>query len=167
MKAAHPSTFVLHPERHLEVFDDPIRDPYQDQATMAEPSACSECGAVYKEEHWQWVTPPMHALQTRCPACRRIDDKAPAGYVLIEGPFVQEHRDELINAIRTLEKVEKAAHPLQRIMDIKEHGGKLHVTTTDIHLARAIGEALQDTWQGKLDFNYTDADYLLRVSWQR
>ncbi|MGZ3252878.1 MAG: BCAM0308 family protein, partial [Burkholderiaceae bacterium] len=62
---------------------------------------------------------------------------------------------------------EKAEHSLQRIMDIEEHADKLMITTTDIHLARGIGEALEHAYRGTLDFNYTDAEYLLRVSWQR
>ncbi len=167
MKTMPPPTPAYHSGRHLEVFDDPIADPYQDPASLFERSACIDCGAVYLDDRWQWITPPVHALQTRCPACRRIHDKIPAAYVSIEGQFAHEHRQELLEFIRNLETAEKAEHPLQRIMAIEEHGDKLIVTTTDIHLARGIGEALQDVYHGTLDFNHTDAEYLLRVSWLR
>lgn len=167
MKASPPPVPSFRPGRHLEVFDDPIHDPYHDQAKLAEPSACSDCGAVYHDGRWQWITRPAHALQTRCPACRRIHDKMPAGYVSIEGQFAHDNREEVLNLIRNLETREKVEHPLQRIMDIDEQPDKLMVTTTDIHLARGIGEALEHAYRGTLDFNYTDAEYLLRVSWQR
>lgn len=167
MKAVPPPTPNFPVGRHLEVFDDPIYDPYQDQANLYESSVCSNCGAVYLDGRWQWVSPPVHALHTRCPACRRIDEKAPAGYVSIEGQFAHDHRQELMALIRDLERQEKAEHPLQRIMSTEEHADKLRIMTTDIHLVRAIGEALQRAYQGRLDFNYTDAEYLLRVSWQR
>lgn len=167
MKAAPPPTPSFPAGRHLEVFDDPIYDPYQDQASLFESSVCNECGAVYLDGHWQWISPPVHALQTRCPACRRIDEKAPAGYVSIEGDFANDHRQEIMTLIRDLETSQKAEHPLQRIMAIEERVDKLMVMTTDIHLVRAIGEALQNAYRGHLDFNYTDAEYLLRVNWER
>jgi NMD protein affecting ribosome stability and mRNA decay len=167
MKVAPPPASDFPASRHLEVFDDPIYDPYQTQENLFESSACSECGAVYLDGRWQWIVPPVHALHTRCPACRRMDEKAPAAYVSLEGQFVHDHREELMAFVRALEAHQKAENPLQRIMAIDEHGDKLMITTTDIHLARAIGEALQQAYQGHLDFNYTDAEYLLRVSWRR
>ena len=128
---------------------------------------CGSCGAVYHEGRWQWMTPAADALQTRCAACRRIEENLPAGYVSIEGPFSQSHRDELVNLVRHLERREKAEHPLKRIMAIEEDGGKLLITTTDIHLARAIGEALHDAYKGELDFHYNKEEYLLRIRWRR
>lgn len=167
MKATPPPTPVFYPGRHLQIFDDPIHDPYQDRADMSEPSVCSDCGAAYHDGRWQWITPPIHALHTRCPACRRIHEKMPAAYISITGQFAHDHRQELLSIIRNLETSEKAEHPLRRIMAIEEHADKLMITTTDIHLARGIGEALSHAYQGTLDFNYSDAEYLLRVSWER
>ena len=167
MNAVPPPSPSFHPGRDLAILDDPIYDPYQDRSKLSEPSVCSDCGAVYREGCWQWIASPVHALHIRCPACRRIHEKIPAGYVSIEGQFAHTHREELLNLIRQLEIYEKAQNPLQRIMSIVEHGEKLAVTTTDIHLAHGIGEALHDAYQGVLDLNYTDAEYLLRVRWQR
>lgn len=167
MKAAQPPPPTFKSGRHLEVLDDPMHDPYQDRAKLSEPSVCSDCGAVYHDGRWQWITPPANAPQTRCTACRRIHEKLPAGYVSIEGQFAHDHREELLNLIRHLETREKAEHPLQRIMSIEEQGDNLMITTTDIHLARGIGEALQNAYKGALDFHYNDAEYLLRVRWQR
>jgi len=160
-----PTTF--HPGRHLEILDEPVHDPYEVRQKYSEPSVCSDCGAVYHKGRWQWTAQPADAMQTRCTACRRIKENLPAGYVSIEGAFAQKHHDELLNLIRHIESREKAEHPLQRIMAIEEEGDKLMVTTTDIHLARDIGEALEHAYKGTLDFHYNKDEYLLRVRWQR
>jgi hypothetical protein len=167
MKPTQVPPITFHPGRHLQVLDDPVHDPYQERGKLSEPAVCGGCGAVYHEGRWQWMTPPADALQTRCAACRRIEENLPAGYVSIEGPFSQAHRDELVNLVHHLERREKAEHPLKRIMAIEEDGGKLLITTTDIHLARAIGEALHDAYKGELDFHYNKEEYLLRIRWRR
>lgn len=167
MKSRQPPPATFHPGRHLEILDNPSHDPYQDQAKLAEPAVCADCGAVYHEGRWQWISPPPHALQTRCTACRRIHEHMPAGYVSIEGTFARDHREEAIHLARHLESREKAEHPLQRIMSIDEQDGNVLITTTDIHLARDIGEALRDAYKGELEFHYNKDEYLLRVRWRR
>jgi hypothetical protein len=67
--------------------------------------------------------------------------------------------------VRNEEQREKAEHPLQRIMDIEDSGSEAIVTTTDIHLARRIGEAVHHAYQGELEFHYNPDENLLRVHW--
>ena len=167
MKATQPSPPTHKVLRHLGLFDDPIHDPYHPHLKLSEPAVCSECGAVFHEGRWQWIAPTAHAQRTRCAACRRIDEKQPAGYVSIEGQFANEHRAELLSIARNLEAREKAEHPLQRIMAIDEQDDKVTITTTDIHLARGIGEALERAYKGELNFHYNKDEYRLRVQWQR
>jgi hypothetical protein len=62
---------------------------------------------------------------------------------------------------------EKAEHPLQRIMEIDKTKVSTVVITTDIHLARGIGEALHHAYQGELEFHYNEQENLLRVVWER
>ena len=128
---------------------------------------CGVCGAVYHEGRWQWIAAPANARQTRCTACRRIVENMPAGYVSVEGEFARQHRDELLGLVRHLEAREKAEHPLQRIMSIDRQNEKMLITTTDIHLARDIGEAFEHAYRGELEFHYNRDEYLLRVRWQR
>lgn len=167
MKSSQPPPATFHPGRHLEVLDDPVHDPYQEREKLAEPSACSKCGAVYHQGRWQWIAQPADARQVKCAACRRIDEDMPAGYVSIEGQFARDHRDEIRSLVRHLEAREKAEHPLQRIMSIEEQDDKSLITTTDIHLARGIGEALEHAYKGQLEFHYNKDEYLLRVCWRR
>jgi hypothetical protein len=91
----------------------------------------------------------------------------PAGYLTIKGVFAKDHHDELIQLLRHHEQHEKSEHPLQRIMRIDEQPDAWVITTTDIHLARGLGEALEHAYRGTLQYHYNKDDYLLRVSWER
>jgi hypothetical protein len=85
----------------------------------------------------------------------------------MSGEFLAAHRVEILNLIRNVEVREKSGHPLARIMDCKETGAGLMVTTTDPHLARGIGDALAHAYQGELEYHYNDSDRLLRIHWRR
>lgn len=167
MKSIQPGPSSFKAGRHLQLFDGTIHDPYQDRVKLSEPTVCSDCGAVYHQGRWAWATPPAGAELTRCSACQRIHDDLPAGYVSISGSFAKKHRDELLSMVRHLEQKEKSEHPLQRIMAIDQQDALVTITTTDIHLARGIGEALHHAYQGDLDFHHDKGEYLLRVRWQR
>ena len=52
-------------------------------------------------------------------------------------------------------------------MATEEEGNGVLITTTDIHLARGIGEAIHHAYQGDLEFHYNPAENLLRVNWSR
>ncbi|WP_275689460.1 hypothetical protein [Nitrosomonas sp. JL21] len=41
------------------------------------------------------------------------------------------------------------------------------ITTTDIHLARGIGEAIHDAYKGDLEFHYNPVENFRRVHWLR
>lgn len=123
----------------------------------------------------QAITPLAHrrdpaagAHETLCPACHRIHDKFPAGYVTLKGEFLVAHRDEILQLARNREAHEKAEHPLQRIMGIEhaDDDGVL-ITATGIHLARDIGEAVHAAYKGELQYHYNKEENLLRVLWTR
>ena len=77
------------------------------------------------------------------------------------------HRDEIEHLVRNEEEHEAADHPLQRIMDITWQNGAITITTTDVHLARRIGEAVHYAYQGRLEIKYSQDEYLVRVNWTR
>jgi hypothetical protein len=52
-------------------------------------------------------------------------------------------------------------------MDIAEQDDAIVVQTTDIHLPRRIGEALNHAYRGELDFHYEEEAYSIRVKWTR
>lgn len=143
-------------------------DPYRASAKPIEPTTCPKCHATFTEGRWTWEDAPEDAVHQMCPACQRIGDKFPAGYVTIKGEFFKEHRDEIVHLIENHEKKEKAARPLQRIMGMDEkRDGTFEVTTTDSHLARGIAEAIHDAYKGELKVRYSRDENLVRAVWKR
>ncbi len=142
-------------------------DPYHSKTKLKEPTVCPVCSAVYHKGHWQWGTIPADAHETVCPACHRIHDKVPAGFLTISGDFYVAHKDEIQALILKVEEREKSEHPLKRIMGTETEDGEIIYSFTDAHLARGTGEALHHAYKGKLDYQYTEGDIMLRVSWMR
>ena len=151
--------------RHDGLFKERVHDAYKSKGKPLEPSVCSQCGAVFHEGRWQWLQAPANAHSLQCPACHRIHDHYPAGFLTMKGDFFRAHREEIMHLVHNHEQRERKEHPLQRIMAEEEKEGETLVTTTDIHLARGIGEALHHAYQGELDFHYNPEQSLLRVSW--
>jgi NMD protein affecting ribosome stability and mRNA decay len=151
--------------RHDGIFKERVHDAYKAKGKLKEPSVCSQCGAVFHKGRWQWLKAPENAHRAICPACHRIHDHFPAGYVTLKGDFFSGHHDEIMRMVQNHEKHERAEHPLERIMAVEEKDGTTLLTTTDIHLARGIGEALHHAYQGNLEYHYNPEQNLLRVTW--
>ena len=149
---------VLHSQEH---------DVYGMRGKLPEPTACSGCGAIYRAGRWAWGSPPVDAHRAECPACRRIADNYPAGIVSVGGEFAAAHSAEIQSLAKNLEEREKKEHPLKRIMAIREEAPGLVITTTDARLARGIGEALSHAYHGELDYTFSEAENVMRVSWER
>lgn len=150
-----------------EYRQDDVHDSYKPQKKLPEPTRCPDCGAVFRGGRWHWEAAPAQANEALCPACRRIRDRYPAGYVTLKGDFFAAHRDEILAIARNRESREKAEHPLQRIMAVEDIEGGVQITTTDAHLARAIGDAVHDAYKGELEVEYGEQDNLVRVYWTR
>lgn len=142
-------------------------DPYEARRKYPEPTACPGCGLVFHEGRWQRGSAPDGTQPIRCPACQRIADRFPAGFVTLSGPFLREHREELLALVRNEARHESDEHPLHRLMDIEERDDEVLITTTDLHLPRRIGEALERAYDGALEVSHTPNEYLVRVHWSR
>lgn len=164
MKTTVP-TAGFHPVRHDQLRPERVHDTYKLRGKLPEPTVCVECGAVFHEGRWSWAPRPAGAHEVTCPACHRIKDRFPAGFVQISGTYFAAHRDEILQMLRHREEREKGEHPLARIVAIEDAADGVLVTTTDIHLARDLGQALHHAYQGKLEFHYNEGENLLRVHW--
>ncbi len=142
-------------------------DAYQQQAKWPEDTVCSECHALYSNGRWSWKSTGECANRVICPACKRIADHYPAGYIVIKGPFFLKKREEILALVHHIEDQEKSEHPMERIVSIAEENDHILITTTGTHVARRIGEALCRSYKGEYSCKYADAEDTVRISWQR
>lgn len=144
-------------------------DPYRLRAKYEEPTVCPDCRAVYHKGRWQWLAAPAGAEEKLCPACQRIHDDYPAGCVELSGSFFQQHRQEILNLVQNISEHEKREHPLKRTLLPPDSEGAeaVRLETTDLHLARELGEAIFHAYGGEFDYSYSSAENLLRVRWER
>jgi hypothetical protein len=144
-----------------------VHDPYKTRLKLREPTVCTQCSAVYYDGRWQWTERPGGAYEALCQACHRTNDGYPAGFVTLSGTFLSTHKTEVLGVVHNQEKMEKDEHPLHRILAIEREVDSIAIKTTDIHLPRRIGEALQSAYDGELRFHYDEEAYVIRVTWKR
>jgi NMD protein affecting ribosome stability and mRNA decay len=168
-KAEKPErTFYIPKPREVDLRSANDEDPYRTSKKPPEPTSCTKCHASFQHGKWTWDRAPKDSYETICPACNRIEDKFPAGYVLLKkSDFLAENRKEIVAMITDLEKTEKAARPLQRIMAIEDVREGLQVTTTDSQLARGIAETIHEAFKGDMKLRYSRDENLLRATWKR
>lgn len=105
------------------------------------------------------------AVEQLCAACRRINDKLPAGIVTLRDDFAREHNEEMLRLARHQEEAQKKEHPLNRIMSTEENERGVVINTTDIHLPRRIGEAGKRAFHGEIEVDFGEGGYFVRVNW--
>ncbi len=182
-KASVPSTQPGGVHRFgRRILDDTAHDPYRADAKLPLGATCTQCGARFIHGHWAWIKGSKDAAQgagvsgtaathqptshpTLCPACRRVRDHQPAGFLTLVGPTVERHRAEVLALIRHEAARAMAEHPLQRIIDIVETPERIDITTTDLHVPRRIGQALRAAHHGHLQMTYGQDDISVRVQW--
>ena len=144
-------------------------DAYRSDRKLREPTLCKICGAVFTGGRWQWLGElPAGADQVRCPACQRIHDRMPAGFLTLQGDFFQEHRDEIMRLVHHHVERQRLQHPLQRIIEttpLEDDG--IEISFTEYHLPKGVGEAVKNAYQGELQINFAQEAGQARISWQR
>ena len=142
-------------------------DSYKLPGKLTEPTVCPTCKAMYHRGRWSWATPPVDAHETICPACHRVKDKYPKGFLTLKGTFASQESEQVMGVIQNTETKENKEHPLARIMSIENTPDGLVVSTTDSHLPRQIGEALKHAYHGELTVKYDQDKEFVRVMWTR
>jgi hypothetical protein len=142
-------------------------DPYAPYEKLAQPTSCPKCHATYRNGRWTWSKAAPGAAREKCPACRRIEERFPAGLVKLGGKFLAEHRAEVLNLVIGRETRAKAEHPMQRIIAVERQGADTVISTTDAHLARTIARAVHEAFKGHLEIRYSREEHLVRARWRR
>jgi hypothetical protein len=154
--------------RYDKLIQEEIHDPYFVKERYHDPSVCTKCNVVFNDGIFEWLDPmPENARNMVCPACRRIDDGYAGGHAVLEGAFLADHKDEVLNIIRNTGQSEKAVRPLERIMGITVADDRIEVKTTYEHIARRIGEAVHHAYKGDLKLQYLEGEKFIRVRWRR
>jgi hypothetical protein len=147
------------------------------QRAPAEPVKCSLCGAIYSERRWMsadepeksGTNKPWHPAETVvCPACKKQQERLPAGFVYLDGAFLSAHRDEIQRLLHNVAEQAADNNPLARIMNYEGgDGGQLIVTTTTEDLAQRLGHALEKAYKGEVRYDFSHENKLARVYWHR
>ena len=157
------------PVRRDRLLKPPHTDAYRNDRKPPEPTLCRICGAVFTGGRWQWLDAlPDAADETRCPACQRIHDRLPAGFLTLNGDFFEAHREEIMRLVHNHVERQRLQHPLQRIIDTAPlEGGGIEISFTEYHLPKGVAEAVKNAYQGELQITFAGASGQERVSWQR
>ena len=101
-----------------------------------------------------------------CPACMRIANRYPAGYIEVKGLFLKNSPDEVLELIGETAAQATANHPMERIMEVVHDGEDILITTTGIIIAQRIGEALARKYGGNLNVQCANDEEFIRVFWE-
>ena len=156
-----------HYKRRDRLVKEKRHDTYRESGKWPEPTICTICQSVFSQGRWTWKTIVDEVNKTTCPACQRIQDNYPAGIFELTGDFFNKNKKEILNLIHNEEEKEKGEHPLERIMEIQEQEDRTTITTTGIHVARRIGEAVANAYKGDLVLTYGEGEKTIRLSWSR
>jgi hypothetical protein len=150
-------------------------DPYLAKTQPKEFSICEQCYAVYHNKHWTLENPFVdektkgmkRGIYTLCPACQKIQDHFPLGFLSLSGSFIKNHKDEILHRIKNEEKMARGLNPLARIIEIHEGNGKMEISTTNEKLAQRIGKSLHKAFKGNLVYKWSNNNKFMRVEWMR
>jgi NMD protein affecting ribosome stability and mRNA decay len=143
-------------------------DVYLPKRGLPEGALCKGCGIVYHNKRWQPEnTQEGSNCQVLCPACQRTQDHNPAGVITLSGPYLVSHKDEILNTIKQQETKSREKNPIGRIMEIKEEGNRITVTTTEDKLAQKLGREVYKSQKGELHYQWSHDQRMVRVDWMR
>ncbi|RQN38236.1 BCAM0308 family protein [Paraburkholderia tropica] len=141
-------------------------DSYRAPARVMSGTGCRECGAIYENGRWIWSASAEVTRQLLCPACRRIQDHAPAGELWLKScDYLNAHLDQVVALLSREARNEAGLHALERIMDIQVQSDGVRVSTTGPHVLRKLTAAMLRAHHGRLSIEYRDGERLLRARW--
>lgn len=164
MNQNHPKTYYL-----------PDRDKHARYENPSVGSAvCTRCQAIYHHKHWHLPgqDAALHlglgeVAETVCPGCVKVERQEYDGQVVISGPFVEAHQEEIMGLIRNTEAHIRSHNPIARVAQVTQAPDRVEVLTISPFLAERIGKELNKAYDGKLTVNHPEREDFIRVSWIR
>ncbi|MBI5681561.1 MAG: ATPase [Deltaproteobacteria bacterium] len=152
---------------------DTCKDPYLPKWGQHDMALCKNCHAIYNNKRWSfdeklYMKKRDHkkTIMVLCPACQKIRDGYAEGFVTLKGDYLKEHKNDILNLIKNEEERAKGLNPLERIIEIKDSGKVIEITTTHEKLAQRIGKKVHKACHGELIIKMTQ-DRVTRVVWSR
>jgi hypothetical protein len=103
-----------------------------------------------------------------CPACARIAQRLPNGFLYLDGGFVAAHRADIEHLLRAEAGRAGEDNPTAKIMEwTRDPDHVAVVTTTTEHLAERLGHALAKAYHGDVRYDFSHENKLARVYWRR
>jgi len=139
-----------------------------------EVSFCKKCGIVYRQKRWIMDPAELERVQADpsagkiiCPACQRMRDEVPGGFLTLTGDYLGKHEVEILELIKNTEAKSRTKNPLGRIMEIRQEGGVLTILTTEDKLAQKLGRDVYKAHSGELNYQWSHMENYVRVDWKR
>ncbi|MEK7314115.1 MAG: BCAM0308 family protein [Deltaproteobacteria bacterium] len=149
---------------------DTAKDSYLPKGSQKGEAICKGCSAVYQNKRWRMADvseKKIKRLSVLCPACKKIKDDFPGGYVTLKGDFLKEHKEEILNLVKNKEERARSLNPLERVMAIKSRKGEIEITTTTDKFAQRLGKILNKAFSGTVEYKWSGDTKVARVIWTR
>jgi NMD protein affecting ribosome stability and mRNA decay len=147
--------------------------PVAAEAAYRDPTVCESCSAVYRRKTWRRTGRRLYAAiiagadWALCPACRQVRSGRCYGRVILRGPWLGTHEDEVRRRIDNV--VDRARHtqPERRLLAVERQGTALEVKTTSQKLAHRLVHELRKAFGGDARYSWSDRDGALTAVWSR
>ncbi len=147
-------------------YHDVTEDLYTRDLANLDHGVCTSCGVQYRGGKFEWYHGGIAGLkEIICPACKRSETRAIGAVTSLHGEFLIKHKADILRLVRETEIIERALHPLQRIIEIDEQGAGIQIATTYEQLARRIAERIHSACGGSLQSSRSPGDGLLHMDW--
>jgi NMD protein affecting ribosome stability and mRNA decay len=135
---------------------------------------CPSCYAVCTGHRWEFDEAIREkAMKSNgwekhlCPGCERVARGQVDGVVYLRGDFLNAHREEAKNLIRSVAQKKLQKNIAARIYHIEEKKDEIVIETTDRVLAERLGKEFEKAYSGHLDIQWQYHSDFARVYWTR
>ena len=131
---------------------------------------CPQCKAISTQKRWfldddlyEKLKDDSSAQPTLCPACQQIEKRQYDGEVVLSGPRVTEHKQEVLNLVYNEETRGRESNPLVRLASVEDRGDSIYILTINQSFAQRLGKAVQAAYGGSLTIQNLPGESFSRV----